>query len=106
MTEVEWSAEVDNGDCVVRSEERMWKPSLRMHLNLVIRGLELGSWVGWGGGPDDTRKEGTGNLFGYEGWGLTSFIISPFKVFLLYQYKVLDGLFGHRIENLIIREFL
>ena len=24
------------------------------------------------GGPDGMKKEGTGNLFGYEGWGITS----------------------------------
>ena len=39
LAEVGWSAEVDKGVCLrkwymVESEERMWKPPLRMHLSL------------------------------------------------------------------------
>ena len=38
---------------------------------MVIRGLELGSWVGWVV-TEGMRMEDTGNLFDYEGWGINS----------------------------------
>ena len=58
------------------SKERSWKPSVRISLNLqrpewmVIRELELKSWVGWG--PSDMELKGTQNFLCDKGGDLTT----------------------------------